>query len=83
MLQEAISKLPPDEATYHMKRCVESGLWVPGESTKTSKEDGLLQDEVPEEDKADKDGGADVKKSDMAATGEDEKPKETPNDPEK
>jgi len=44
MLQEAIAKLPPDEATYHMKRCVESGLWVPGESSKTSKEDGLLED---------------------------------------
>ncbi|XP_064603305.1 hsp90 co-chaperone Cdc37-like [Liolophura sinensis] len=29
MLQKAILELPKDEAEYHMKRCVESGLWVP------------------------------------------------------
>lgn len=51
MLQEAIAKLPPEEATYHMKRCVDSGLWVPGDSSKTSKENGLVDDEanVPED----------------------------------
>ncbi|KAA0721643.1 Hsp90 co-chaperone [Triplophysa tibetana] len=29
MLQDAISKLDPTEAKHHMKRCIESGLWVP------------------------------------------------------
>lgn len=32
MLQEAITKLPEDEAKYHLKRCVDSGLWVPDAS---------------------------------------------------
>nr|XP_054775196.1 hsp90 co-chaperone Cdc37-like [Lytechinus pictus] len=29
-LQETIAKMKPEDATYHMKRCVDSGLWVPG-----------------------------------------------------
>ena len=29
MLQEVIAKLPKEEATYHMQRCIDSGLWVP------------------------------------------------------
>lgn len=29
LLQETIAAMPEDEARYHMKRCVESGLWVP------------------------------------------------------
>jgi len=29
MLQDAISKMDPTEAKVHMKRCIESGLWVP------------------------------------------------------
>lgn len=29
MLQAAIAKLPEEEARYHLKRCVDSGLWVP------------------------------------------------------
>ncbi|XP_051558716.1 hsp90 co-chaperone Cdc37-like isoform X2 [Myxocyprinus asiaticus] len=29
MLQETISKMDPTEAKYHMKRCIDSGLWVP------------------------------------------------------
>jgi cell division cycle protein 37 len=27
-LKAALARLPPDEAEYHMKRCVDSGLWV-------------------------------------------------------
>jgi len=30
MLQEAVSKMPKDVAEYHIKRCIDSGLWVPG-----------------------------------------------------
>lgn len=29
MLQKVISEMPEEEAKYHMKRCVDSGLWVP------------------------------------------------------
>ena len=29
MLQKVILEFPKEEAEYHMKRCVESGLWVP------------------------------------------------------
>ena len=28
-LQAVIEKMDPEEAKYHMKRCVDSGLWVP------------------------------------------------------
>ncbi|UYV67492.1 CDC37 [Cordylochernes scorpioides] len=33
MLQKAIAELPEDEARYHMKRCVDSGLWIPDAQT--------------------------------------------------
>lgn len=29
LLKEVIMKMPEEEAKYHMKRCVDSGLWVP------------------------------------------------------
>lgn len=29
MLQEAMTKLPEEEARYHLKRCIDSGMWVP------------------------------------------------------
>lgn len=29
MLQETIAKMKEEDARYHMKRCVDSGLWVP------------------------------------------------------
>ncbi|XP_054732869.1 hsp90 co-chaperone Cdc37-like [Anastrepha obliqua] len=29
LLQKTIAKMPVEEAKYHMKRCVDSGLWVP------------------------------------------------------
>lgn len=35
MLQQIIGTLPEEEARYHMKRCVDSGLWVP-EATNNS-----------------------------------------------
>lgn len=28
-LQEVILKMSKEDAEYHMKRCVDSGLWVP------------------------------------------------------
>lgn len=38
MLQETISKMPEEEAKYHMKRCVDSGLWVPDGGKKSSED---------------------------------------------
>lgn len=34
LLQQTISTLTEEEATYHMKRCIDSGLWVPDAKTK-------------------------------------------------
>uniref|UniRef100_A0A673H376 Hsp90 co-chaperone Cdc37 n=1 Tax=Sinocyclocheilus rhinocerous TaxID=307959 RepID=A0A673H376_9TELE len=44
MLQDAISRMDPTEAKHHMKRCIESGLWVPNaradEEGEKDKEEG-------------------------------------------
>jgi cell division cycle protein 37 len=29
-LQSALAALPPKDRAHHMKRCADSGLWVPG-----------------------------------------------------
>ena len=29
LLQQAVLDLPKEEAEYHIKRCIESGLWIP------------------------------------------------------
>lgn len=34
LLQQTIASMPEEEATYHMKRCVDSGLWVPDAKNK-------------------------------------------------
>jgi len=51
MLQTVIKELPEDEARYHMKRCVDSGLWCPNkEDPGTSAEDGFTVTSRPEEE---------------------------------
>merc|ERR1719433_1923370 len=51
MLQTVIKELPEDEARYHMKRCVESGLWCPNKDDPgTSSEDGFTVTNNPEEE---------------------------------
>lgn len=40
MLQDVISKMDPTEAKAHMKRCIESGLWVPNSKTDDGDEKG-------------------------------------------
>uniref|UniRef100_A0A8C7L6G7 Hsp90 co-chaperone Cdc37 n=1 Tax=Oncorhynchus kisutch TaxID=8019 RepID=A0A8C7L6G7_ONCKI len=49
MLQEAISKMDPMEAKGHMKRCIDSGLWVPNANTDNEED----KEEDEEEDKED------------------------------
>ncbi|KAL0116671.1 hypothetical protein PUN28_009949 [Cardiocondyla obscurior] len=34
LLQQTIAAMPEQEATYHMKRCIDSGLWVPDAKNK-------------------------------------------------
>merc|ERR1719433_1926461 len=38
MLQQVIKDMPEDEARYHMKRCVDSGLWVPNRGSHGGRE---------------------------------------------
>merc|ERR1719348_37160 len=51
MLQQVIKEMPEEEARYHMKRCVDSGLWVPNrEDPGTNAEDGFVRKDEGEED---------------------------------
>ncbi|XP_037331576.1 hsp90 co-chaperone Cdc37 [Pungitius pungitius] len=51
MLQEVISKMDPTEAKVHMKKCIESGLWVPNSKTDDGdeKEEDAIYEEVKQE----------------------------------
>ncbi|XP_022518966.2 hsp90 co-chaperone Cdc37 [Astyanax mexicanus] len=54
LLQDVISKMDPTEAKIHMKRCIDSGLWVPNSRTdddgeKDEKEDESQYEEVKRE----------------------------------
>ncbi|XP_005859240.2 PREDICTED: hsp90 co-chaperone Cdc37 [Myotis brandtii] len=56
MLQDAISKMDPSDAKYHMQRCIDSGLWVPNSKSSEAKEgeeagpgDPLLEAVKPDE----------------------------------
>lgn len=40
MLKEVISNMPEEDAKYHMKRCVDSGLWV---ADANANEHGLVE----------------------------------------
>eukprot|EP00088_Acartia_fossae_P071219 TRINITY_DN9734_c0_g1_i1.p1 TRINITY_DN9734_c0_g1~~TRINITY_DN9734_c0_g1_i1.p1 ORF type:complete len:382 (+),score=166.82 TRINITY_DN9734_c0_g1_i1:91-1236(+) len=44
MLQQVIKDMPEEEARHHMKRCVDSGLWVPSKDDPgTNTEDGFVK----------------------------------------
>ncbi len=48
-LQDVLLKMPKEEAEYHMKRCVESGMWVPDANKSSPGEDAEAADsEEPE-----------------------------------
>lgn len=38
--------MPEEDAKYHMKRCVDSGLWV---ADANANEHGLVEEKVPKE----------------------------------
>lgn len=65
MLQEAMSKLPEEEARYHLKRCIDSGMWVPDGNK------GVL--DVKSEDETVEEGG---EKSEEAKSEEEKKDNE-------
>ncbi|XP_068176745.1 hsp90 co-chaperone Cdc37 isoform X2 [Antennarius striatus] len=44
MLQDAVSKLEPEEGKFHLRRCIDSGLWVP------ESEEGEEEEEDEEEE---------------------------------
>ncbi|CAB1116035.1 unnamed protein product [Ectocarpus sp. CCAP 1310/34] len=49
MLQEALLELTDEERKYHMKRVVDSGLWVPGAGGSTRVEDEEYDDDDDDE----------------------------------
>lgn len=49
LLQQVIAGMPQDEAAYHMKRCVDSGLWLP-DGGKKSADAGQSQEENENDD---------------------------------
>ena len=48
MLQKTIAEMPIEEAQFHMKRCVDSGLWVPGKSDGAAESDDPTYAETEE-----------------------------------
>lgn len=47
LLQETIAAMPEEEARYHMKRCIDSGLWVPDAK---AKEESAVKEEEEEKE---------------------------------
>lgn len=46
LLQDTIKNMNQEDAAYYMKRCVDSGLWVPdANKDKTNTEDNKTQEE--------------------------------------
>ena len=78
-LQEVLAKIPKEEASYHMKRCIDSGLWVPdaksagltpaSEELRKMRAEGNLEtqddDDSEDEHYEDPDGEDDAKKDDL------------------
>eukprot|EP00051_Salpingoeca_urceolata_P032078 m.14199 g.14199 ORF g.14199 m.14199 type:complete len:393 (+) comp4750_c1_seq1:418-1596(+) len=53
LLQQSFAELPPEQAQYHLKRAIDSGLWVPGPQG-----DSEGDDEFEADDEGDGDEGA-------------------------
>ncbi|XP_055376283.1 hsp90 co-chaperone Cdc37 [Condylostylus longicornis] len=51
LLQETIAKMPEQEAVYHMKRCVDSGLWIPEGGLKENQDSNKNDNEDKGEEK--------------------------------
>ena len=55
LLQETISKMDEAEARYHLKRCVDSGLWVPDAKSAEKESENEEIYENPEDVKSEED----------------------------
>jgi len=51
-LKECLAAMDPDEAEYHMKRCVDAGLWVQPEDDAEDAEAPQQPDDTPQDDTA-------------------------------
>lgn len=51
-LRAAFNSLTDEEAQYHLKRCVDSGLWVPAGSSEGDNQEAGESTEGPSEDTA-------------------------------
>lgn len=49
MLQNVMKELPDEVARYHLKRCIDSGLWVPGGSSDSAEENSKPTSDETEE----------------------------------
>ena len=58
MLQDVLSAMPEEEAKYHLKRCIDSGLWVP--DAKKAEEDAKKAEEDARKAEDDKKSEASV-----------------------
>ncbi|XP_011692783.1 PREDICTED: hsp90 co-chaperone Cdc37 [Wasmannia auropunctata] len=45
LLQQTIASMPEEEATYHMRRCIDSGLWVPDAKNKEKEKENKETEE--------------------------------------
>ncbi|CAL8085771.1 unnamed protein product [Orchesella dallaii] len=54
LLQKTLLELPEEDARYHMKRCVDAGMWYPSKESEEEQGDG---DKMKHEDKEDSDSG--------------------------
>lgn len=72
MLQSVIAKLPVDEAKHHLKRCVDSGLWVP-EGGAGGAESGSADGEKSDGEEADEEEEEGAAAAASAASGLEEK----------
>merc|ERR1739838_496458 len=61
LLKETMTKLPDEEARYHLDRCVKSGLWVPDANKNAAADaDADAADEDADADSADADAEEEV-----------------------
>ncbi|XP_056644633.1 hsp90 co-chaperone Cdc37 [Diorhabda sublineata] len=52
LLQETIAQMDEEQAKYHMKRCVDSGLWVPESRKKKGENEEEDSAEAPEQEQS-------------------------------
>lgn len=80
MLQKIVSEMPQEEASYHIKRCVDSGLWVPGGNDGASGEDKNGDAEISDDGEEVYEECLDVTENTETAETDKDKPKQVTTD---